>query len=86
MRGGPFPRYPGTLRQKGIEGEARVDFVVDVTGRADPSTLRVVSYTHIDFANAVTDVVPKMKFIPARVGSCPVRMHVELPFVFNLPR
>ena len=40
------PAYPETLRTAGITGTVRVRFVVDTTGRAEPSSIRVLESTH----------------------------------------
>lgn len=82
--GSPAPRYPDGLRAAGVEGEAVVAFVVDTTGRVDPSTITVLRATHALFAAAVRQALPTMRFIPAEVDRRKVRQLVQQPFVFAI--
>ncbi|HYV95966.1 MAG TPA: TonB family protein [Gemmatimonadaceae bacterium] len=77
------PEYPEILRASGIEGETDVSFVVDTTGRADESTLRILKSTHPLFADAVKRALPRMRFMPAEVQGRNVRQLVQLPFIFS---
>ena len=83
---GIAPEYPASLRAAGIEGEVRAQFVVAESGRADIGSLRILSSTNDLFAEAVKRALPKMKFIPARIGSHAVAQMVQQSFVFRLDR
>jgi len=78
------PRYPDILRQAGVEGEVLATFTVDTTGRADPSSFKVLRTTHELFANAVRQALPTMRFIPAEVGGKKVKQLVQQPFSFAI--
>jgi protein TonB len=80
----PLPRYPDLLRSSGVEGYARVRFVVGVNGRAELETLEVLDATHSAFAEAVRAVLPRLRFAPAKLGRESVRQLVEIPFGFAL--
>jgi protein TonB len=80
------PRYPDILRQAGIEGEVLAQFTVDTTGRADVSTLKILRATHDQFAQAVRQALPAMRFVPARVGGKKVKQLVQQPFVFQISK
>jgi len=82
----PTPQYPDILRQAGVEGEALVSFEVDSTGRAVPSTFKVIRTTHELFATAVKNALPRMRFIPAEVGARKVRQLVQQPFSFAITK
>ena len=82
--GGPLPRYPDILRQSRIEGGVRVRFIVNEDGRADLSSLVILESTHPAFAESVRQVLPRLRFTPARVGRDRVRQVVEIPFGFQL--
>jgi protein TonB len=82
----PTPQYPDILRQAGVEGEALVSFVVDTTGRADPTSFKVIRTTHELFATAVKNALPRMRFIPAEVGDKKVRQLVQQPFSFAITK
>ena len=78
------PVYPDILRQAGIEGEALVSFVVDTTGRVDLATFKVVRTSHDQFATAVKNALPRLRFIPAEIGDRKVRQLVQQPFSFSI--
>lgn len=84
--GSPMPRYPSALRSAGVEGTARVRFVVDTLGRVEPATVETISATNGMFEMAVRDVLPRMRFRPARVGGRSVRQLVEFPVAFKLSK
>jgi periplasmic protein TonB len=78
------PPYPDILRQAGVEGEVLVSFVVDTSGRVDPTTVKVIRTTHELFAAAVKNALPRMRFIPAEVGERKVRQLVQQPYSFAI--
>ena len=51
---------------------------------ADTTTLRIVEATHPEFAKAVRDALPFMRFKPARIGERTVRQLVQQPFYFRV--
>ena len=84
MPGNPEPNYPSILKQTRQAGNVKVAFVIDTTGKADMSTLRIVESSHALFSESVQKVLSRYRFIPAEIGGNKVRMHVELPFIFAL--
>jgi len=84
--GNPHPRYPLDLRDRGVEGEVRMEFLVRPDGTVDPASMQVQSATVLDFANAVVSVVPSMHFFPLEVAGCKVASLIQMPFVFGLNR
>lgn len=78
------PAYPLDLLKDHIEGTVRVRYIVDTTGFADPSTFEVLSSTHAQFTASVRDVLPYMRFTPAKIGARKVRQVVEQPFTFHI--
>ena len=82
--GSPAPRYPDILKSAEVEGEVVVAFVVDTTGRADVSSLKILKSTHELFSAAVRTALPSMRFLPAEVGGRKVKQLVQQPFVFNI--
>jgi TonB family protein len=71
------------LRQ-GQEGAVYVQYVVDTSGFADATSLRIVRSTHPDFSASVRDALPYMRFRPAKIGSVTVRQLVEQEFRFRI--
>jgi TonB family protein len=85
-RRGPAPRYPDIAEKAGISSAVMVEFVVDTTGRADTSTVRLVLAELEEFVTEVRRVLPRLRFEPARIAGCPVQQLVLQPFVFNMPK
>jgi TonB family protein len=80
------PAYPPALLKLGVEGTVMVRYVVDSTGRADMATLQVLRATRVEFAVAVREALPNMRFLPARVGEKAVPQLVEQPFHFKIQK
>jgi TonB family protein len=80
------PAYPAALQKLGIEGSVMVRYVVDSFGKADLSTLQIVRATRIEFAIAVREALPNMRFMPAKMGSKAVPQLVEQPFNFRIQK
>jgi protein TonB len=84
MAGTGTPEYPEGLRNAGVDGSVSVSFVVDTTGRADMSTLKILKSTHALFTAAVKKALPAMRFFPAEAGGKKVRQLVLMPFEFKI--
>lgn len=80
------PEYPQTMLAQGVQGTVATQYVVDTTGLADVASLRILSATHPDFADAVRAALPRMRFTPARIGERKVRQLVEQEFTFRITR
>lgn len=80
------PDYPIRMLQQNIEGAAFVTYVVDTLGIADTASLKVVRATHDEFAEAVRDAMPKMRFRPAILSGQKVRQLVQQNFTFKIQR
>ena len=78
------PVFPPTMLAQGQGGFVNAEWVVDETGVADTTTLRIVESTHPEFEKAVRDALPYMRFRPATIGSRPVRQRVQQPFYFQV--
>lgn len=82
--GSAAPVYPAEMLREGIEGVVVARFVIDTTGRADPSSLQVLQSSHPAFVISVRDAVPGMRFTPATVRGRHVRQLVQQSFAFRL--
>jgi len=78
------PAYPAALLKLGVEGSVMVRYVVDSLGHADLGTLQILRATRIEFAIAVREALPNMRFTPARMGPKAVPQLVEQPFNFRI--
>lgn len=80
----PLPRYPDELSASKVSGNARVQFVVDTMGRADPLTLKVIQTSHSPFSESVRSALPFMRFVSARVADRKVKQLVQVNFQFDV--
>lgn len=80
------PTFPTMLRERGVGGRVLVQFVVDTTGRAEMSGLRIVEANDSLFAQSVRMVLPRYRFSPGEVGGQKVRTLVQMPFDFTVLR
>lgn len=78
------PAFPKDLLKARIEGVTRVQFIVDSTGHVEVASLVILDSSHPAFTQAVRDVLPKMKFQPARIGPRAVSQLVEQGFAFRI--
>ena len=79
----PAPEYPPDLLGRRMEGRVVAEFVVNERGRVDTRTLRIISSTHERFSEAVRDVLPSLRFIPAESDGVTTEERVEMPFRFS---
>jgi len=84
--GNKAPLYPDSLRNTNVEGDVLMEFVVDSTGRAIPSTYFALRTSDPRFIQAVIDALPAMRFFPAERRGRPVAERVTMPFQFLLSR
>ena len=61
-----------------------VEYVVNTTGFADTTTFQVLDATNPGFVAAVRDVLPYVRFTPAKIGAMKVRQLVEQRFGFRI--
>jgi len=86
LPGAPAPRFPEMLRAAGVEGRVLARFVVDSTGRMEPSSFRILESPHELFSASVRDALARTRFAPAEAGGRRVRQLVEQAFVFAIER
>lgn len=78
------PAYPAAMLEAKREGFVKAQWVVDEAGYADTASLTIVDYTSQEFAKAVRDALPFMRFSPAKVGAKAVRQLVQQEFAFRI--
>lgn len=82
--GGPSPVYPPAMQTVGIDGSVRLRFVVGTNGRAEPSSIQVVSSTNKAFEPAAIKTIRESIFKPAMMRGQAVRQLVEQNISFTL--
>ncbi|HEV8446732.1 MAG TPA: hypothetical protein VGQ44_07925 [Gemmatimonadaceae bacterium] len=78
------PAYPLKLLEKHVQGFVNAQYIVDTTGFADTTSFTVLQSTNAEFTTAVRDVLPYMRFQPARIGTSKVRQVVQQQFTFKI--
>lgn len=78
------PIFPPRMLAEGRSGAVMAEWVVDVFGYADMSTVRILMSTHDDFTKSVRDALPFMRFRPAKIGTTTVRQRVQQEFSFRI--
>ena len=79
---GAAPEYPELLRNAGITGRIRLEFVVDTAGRVEPGSERVLETTHELFSQAALATVGSWLFRPGRIDGRAVKVRVRMPVDF----
>jgi TonB family protein len=77
------PRYPEGLRRAGVSGLVQVEYVVDIEGRMDRRSVRVVASTHPGFVLAALQALRRAHFKPARRGGRRVAVLVQQTIRFR---
>ena len=77
------PAYPSSARSLGIQGTTLLHVLVSDSGRVAEVIVKQ-SAGHPDLDRAAADAVRRWRFEPARRGSDPVEMWVQLPIEFRL--
>jgi hypothetical protein len=78
------PAYPLKLLEKHVQGFVNAQYIVDTTGFADTTSFVVLQATNPAFTTAVREVLPYMRFEPARIGTAKVRQLVQQQFTFKI--
>lgn len=84
--GSGAPVYPSDLAEAGVEGIVRATYVVDIMGRVDTTTIRIMSSDHPHFTTSVQTALGEMRFRPAKRRGQAVRQLVEQRFRFQVGR
>ena len=83
---GPALRYPELLKQAGVQGRVLIQAVIDTTGRAVPSSVKILQSAHAGFDGPARNYVLQSLFRPGRVGGRAVKVLVTVPVDFTLKK
>ncbi len=75
--------YPRMLQDAGIEGTVVMQFVITETGEVDPTTVKVISATHDQFASASEKAVERFRFRPGKYKGESVRVLIQMPITWQ---
>ena len=77
------PTYPTALRERGIQGYATVEMVIDSTGRV--TAAEAVRSTRPAFAKMAVQAAKQWHFSPAEADGKKITSRVQIPFEFVMP-
>ena len=78
------PEYPPELSARGTEGAVEATYVVDIAGRVDTTTIKVMRSDHPRFTESVRTALAETRFRPAKRGGAAVRQLVAQRFRFKV--
>jgi TonB family protein len=79
----PPLQYPDSLLESGIEGVLMLEFVIDTTGKAEPSSITVIESPHPAFNDIAKDAVLASVYSPGRTDDVPVAVRVRESLTFR---
>ncbi len=82
---GPRLIYPELLRRARVRGRVVVAAVIDTSGRAERGSIKILQSPHRDFSEQAKHYAEEARFQPARIGTRPMRVCIEIPVDFRLP-
>jgi TonB family protein len=80
---GPPPRYPVKAMQAGRSGYVDFEYIIDPSGHADSTSMRVLASTSPEFIEASRAAILATTFQPAKVGNCAVPQIVQQRISFQ---
>jgi len=80
----PKPVYPPGALRRNIEQSFAVEFVVDTTGRVDPTSILIPPSVPNEFVESVRHALVRWHFRPATLHGLAVRRSVRQPFIFQI--
>jgi protein TonB len=86
LPGNASPSYPMRLSNAGVEGEVLARFVVDTTGRVEPTSIEILQASHGLFGESVKRWLRENRYSPGLVSGRPVRQLVQQRIGFTLTR
>lgn len=76
------PIYPAAFRRAGINGEALVEFIIDLDGK--PAQVQVLRATDAAFGDSARNSIVQWRFTPALKNGRPVRVRLQVPMVYTV--
>ncbi len=83
---GCIGKFPPVMQSAGIAGKVVMQFVVNVDGKVDPSTVKIMSSSHKAFEPAAREGITSSTctFTPGKSRGTPVRVLVQQSMSFKL--
>lgn len=76
--------YPARLRNRGVQGQVAVSFIIGLDGRVEQPSVRVLAADHPGLVAPSLRALQLMRFRPAKLNGEPVRVRASLPIRWEL--
>jgi len=80
------PKYPRHLKQAGISGTVRIEFMIDAKGRVPRDYIKVLAASDSAFIEPTIDAIEKWRFEPGRINDQPVAVMARITIPFDVLR
>jgi hypothetical protein len=78
------PKYPSTAERARVADSVTLTFSILSDGTVAPQSVDLQAYHYTDFIRAVFERMATMRYVPGRIGTCPVATWERQSFVFNV--
>ena len=79
------PRYPSIAERSLVPDSVALTFSILSDGTVAPQSVDLQAAHYTDFVRAVFDRIATMRYVPGRIGSCPVATWEAQSFLFRIP-
>ncbi|MFL5487532.1 MAG: hypothetical protein ACJ8AJ_03515 [Gemmatimonadaceae bacterium] len=79
------PKYPAIAERARVADSVLLSFTTLSDGAVAPQSVDVHAGHYTDFIRSVFDRMATIRYVPARIGSCPVPTWETQAFVFKIP-
>jgi hypothetical protein len=79
------PRYPFIAERSRVPDSVALTFSILSDGTVAPQSVDLQAAHYTDFVRAVFDRIATMRYVPGRIGSCPVATWEAQTFLFKIP-
>ena len=82
--GGPYPTYPTSAREQGVQGRVVIAMIIEPTGEVNQASVSVVRSPDSRLTESALVVARESKYRPGCLEGRAVRTRVALPVDFTL--
>jgi hypothetical protein len=79
------PKYPSIAERSLVQDSVALTFSILSDGTVAPQSVDLQAAHYTDFVRAVFDRLANVRYVPGRIGSCPVATRGMQTFLFKIP-
>ena len=76
------PKYPSIAERARVADSVTLNFTIRADGTVAPQSVDLQVYHYSDFIRSVFDRLATMRYVPGRIGTCPVATWERQTFIF----